>query len=1007
MKTKFIRRLLPGVLSAVAVSLAMVAPAQQLDFGDAPAPYPTLLNHNGARHAMGELRLGNFIDGEPDGQPNPTATGDDINPVGAPDDEDGVVFMTAMVPGQVATVRVTASGRGRLDAWIDFNANGSWADTGEKIFNSVLIDAGDTLLDFTVPPNAAVQTTFARFRFSQQGGLGFVGFAPDGEVEDYQVAISSPDQPMDFGDAPDPSYPTLLRNDGARHVILQGFHLGARVDAEPDGQPNSTATGDDINPTSAPSDEDGVVFLTPLVPGQSALVEVTASATGGFLSAWIDFDGNGSWADAGDQIIADVGLVPGANNINFIVPPNARPGTTHARFRFSRQTKLSFDGPAPDGEVEDYQVSIVPNRERCDLGCRGREFWLAFPGNYAPDPNRPVQLSVNIVGPVNTAVMVAIPGLGFTTNIVIPASMTYSIALPSAADLANANDIVTAKGIHVTASAEIGVFGFNHVRHTTDSFLALPADVLGKEYIVLGWPNVHSGVSELNGSQFAIVASEDETIVTITPSMTTGARPAGVPYDITLNAGDTYQLRNTNNAPGDLSGTIIMADKPIGVFGSHQCANVPSSAVWFCDYIVEQLLPVNTWGSEFYTVPLATRTAPDTYRVIAAEDATTVSFNGIPFTSLNRGESAQFGFGLATHVSADKPVLLAQYANSSDRDGVVHSDPFMAIVQATRHYANQYATWTPTYDFPTNYLNIVAPNGAVGSILLDAVAIPAGAFTAIGASGYSFARVTVTPGLHFLSGSAPFGVTVYGWAEYDSYGHPGCFFVGDVQPPRIQCIETNIVVTVGQSPTAPCTASIPDLREGLDADDNCTPRQSIRITQTPAPGTLVGPGVHTIVVSATDNAGNTSRCPVTFTVIDASLVSIVCPPDMFVQCTSSQGAIVQYQATARSACGSDLPVQCSPPSGSLFPPGTTTVICEVPNAAGQTTNCTFTVTVRCAGTVTATLTPGNTLTVTWTGSSGTLEAAPAVTGPWREVTNGVNSAVVQISEKTGFFRVRH
>ncbi len=44
---------------------------------------------------------------------------------------------------------------------------------------------------------------------------------------------------LDFGDAPDPSYPTLLGSDGARHVIVAGLHLGGGPDSEADGQPTS------------------------------------------------------------------------------------------------------------------------------------------------------------------------------------------------------------------------------------------------------------------------------------------------------------------------------------------------------------------------------------------------------------------------------------------------------------------------------------------------------------------------------------------------------------------------------------------------------------------------------------------------------------------------------------------------------------------------------------------------------------------------------------------------
>ena len=49
---------------------------------------------------------------------------------------------------------------------------------------------------------------------------------------------------LDFGDAPDPSFPTGLTHDGARHQFSSLF-LGTRIDAEPDGQPHPAAKGDD------------------------------------------------------------------------------------------------------------------------------------------------------------------------------------------------------------------------------------------------------------------------------------------------------------------------------------------------------------------------------------------------------------------------------------------------------------------------------------------------------------------------------------------------------------------------------------------------------------------------------------------------------------------------------------------------------------------------------------------------------------------------------------------
>ncbi|MCP4542822.1 MAG: hypothetical protein GY832_37345 [Chloroflexi bacterium] len=170
-----------------------------LDYGDALDSYGTLLASNGARHAIvAGHSLGPIVDPEPDGQPSPLADGDDLNPPGAPDDEDGVTlapFLTAGTPGTVI-VDGGPSG-GMLDAWIDFNGNGIFDDPAEHLFGgiSILLGPGpNPPLAFPVPLTAVPGSTYARFRLSNTGGLAPTGFAPVGEVEDYLVEIEAPPQ---------------------------------------------------------------------------------------------------------------------------------------------------------------------------------------------------------------------------------------------------------------------------------------------------------------------------------------------------------------------------------------------------------------------------------------------------------------------------------------------------------------------------------------------------------------------------------------------------------------------------------------------------------------------------------------------------------------------------------------------------------------------------------------------------------------------------------------------
>lgn len=183
---------------------------------------------------------------------------------------------------------------------------------------------------------------------------------PAGQSWDFAFALTTQEQPLyDYGDAPDPTYPTLFASNGARHGQA-GFWLGNMIDYEPNGLPNATATGDD---TTNLADEDGVVFNTPLSPGQNARITVTlggAPIVGAFLTAWIDWGADGSWATPGDLLFPVFPLIPGPNTINFLVPPNATPGAwTFARFRLhTNPGGVAETGFIPYGEVEDYRVRI-------------------------------------------------------------------------------------------------------------------------------------------------------------------------------------------------------------------------------------------------------------------------------------------------------------------------------------------------------------------------------------------------------------------------------------------------------------------------------------------------------------------------------------------------------------------------------------------------------------------------------------------------------------------------
>ncbi|MCD4796729.1 MAG: hypothetical protein K8R49_06115 [Candidatus Cloacimonetes bacterium] len=263
---------------------------------------------------------------------------------------------------------------GYINVLFDWNQDGQWYNdmttkcAGIVVHEYVVLDLGipagysgtlSGLLPlgstFQIGPNAGY--VWVRFSITDvMIGLNDwdgSGVFEDGETEDYLLFIEEEPEELDFGDAPDPNYPTLLVNNGAGHILDGITYLGAQVDAEPDGLPDPNALGDDNNNLD---DEDGVLFVCPLIPGEQGAVYVQAS-TSGLLNAWLDFDGNNSW-DVSEQIFTDRSLIAGWNSLNFPVPTTAVPGVTFARFRFDTGGGLGVTGIANNGEVEDYQVEI-------------------------------------------------------------------------------------------------------------------------------------------------------------------------------------------------------------------------------------------------------------------------------------------------------------------------------------------------------------------------------------------------------------------------------------------------------------------------------------------------------------------------------------------------------------------------------------------------------------------------------------------------------------------------
>ncbi|WP_261887103.1 LruC domain-containing protein [Vibrio pomeroyi] len=188
----------------------------------------------------------------------------------------------------------------------------------------------------------------------------FVSNGPASNQNDGARCANAPvvdeDSNIDFGDAPD-SYLTLLASNGPRHELDGITWLGTDApDADLDGY--VTPQSDESVGIDDEWANGGIGFVTALEAGLDSKVVIEASTTG-YLSAWIDWNQDGSFDGANEQVFTDYQLDAGENDLFLNVDINALTGTTWARFRFSQQTNLSYFGGSTSGEVVDIQVDVL------------------------------------------------------------------------------------------------------------------------------------------------------------------------------------------------------------------------------------------------------------------------------------------------------------------------------------------------------------------------------------------------------------------------------------------------------------------------------------------------------------------------------------------------------------------------------------------------------------------------------------------------------------------------
>ena len=382
--------------------------------------------------------------------------------------------------------------------------------------------------------------------------------------------------------------------------------------------------------------------------------------------------------------------------------------------------------------------------------------------------------------------------LGTATN-----SVVSQVTLSSS--FAVVDNTVRDKGVWIRATdatKTLTVHGMNYKTFTADGFLALPyRDYQKENYTYYAVTYQFVGLSGV----VLLVGCEDSTELTITPTQTIeipadlvrGSNSpvnltSGGTYTIFLNRFQTFLFANTLN----LTGSKVVSNKPIAFFSGHECAYVPTSAL-YCDHLVEQIPPTLTWGRRFFVTSLHLKTAGEQYKLITSTATTTVvcycymsggNVSEVFMTTLY-GAGRSYEFHIAQNmfcsVQASSAVLLVQFATGGSLEPTNLGDPFMMMIPPVEQYSNNY-----TFVTQSNFQNAITITVASeffnsGRIILNGSSLSSATWTRIYCStntvcGYGTV-VSVGVGRNFIyhrDPTASFGVYVYGFTRHTSYGYP-------------------------------------------------------------------------------------------------------------------------------------------------------------------------------------------------------------------------------------------
>lgn len=408
------------------------------------------------------------------------------------------------------------------------------------------------------------------------------------------------------------------------------------------------------------------------------------------------------------------------------------------------------------------------------LAGEGRSFVLTLPYTEPPlhyVPARPRLILNSLAG---ADVRIVHTATGTQQNVTVPAGGALEVELDSSVVMLPGIEGTFRNSVQITSTAPITAAFILDRIFSSEAYGAIPDSLLDFEYPVMG-----TDVS-LRSASVTVIAVEDSTTVTITPSVATRSHPATVPFTVRLNRGEVYQALTDPSSDFDVTGTYIRSDKPCGVISASICTQWSGENT--CNPLLEQLPGRSGAGSEFIVGPSFGQDAGK-YRLIGiCQTDAAIFVNGVQVHTLKYGESYNFSSMLSSRITTSSPVLVMQLLTNLVRSPNGQFEPFgdpsWMTVSPVHGWSRQHQVLLPALDprldgtRPVDwyyFLQLALPQSSEPGLLVDGSPPIWRTREAVGNMVVGSVEVPPTV-VHTISAPDSLSVLVYGYSRADVFG---------------------------------------------------------------------------------------------------------------------------------------------------------------------------------------------------------------------------------------------